>query len=64
MVPELSSWVQFPPITHFLPLRVIISTYLVVSLSTHMARARGCDSHTGGRMLDYSIRDRRGNVGL
>jgi hypothetical protein len=22
-----------------------------------MARAHGCDSHTGGRMLDHSIRD-------
>jgi hypothetical protein len=26
-------------------------------LSTHMARARGRDSHTGGGMLDHSIRD-------
>jgi hypothetical protein len=45
-----------PPATHFLPLRVIIPTYLVISLSMHMTRAHGCDSHAGGGMLDYSIR--------
>jgi hypothetical protein len=37
MVPESRSYVQFPPATHFLPLRVIIPTYLAVSLSTHMS---------------------------
>jgi hypothetical protein len=56
MVPELRSYVQFSLATYFLPLHVIIHTYLAVSLSTHMARARGRDSHTGGGMLDYSIR--------
>jgi hypothetical protein len=30
MVPELKSWVQFLSTTHFLLLRVIIPTYLVV----------------------------------
>jgi hypothetical protein len=29
-VPEPRSWVQFLPATHFLPLRVIIFTYLVI----------------------------------
>jgi hypothetical protein len=32
MVPESRSGVQFPPATHFLPLRVIILTYLAVRL--------------------------------
>jgi hypothetical protein len=36
MVAELRSWVQFPLITHFLPLRIIIHIYLTVSLSMHM----------------------------
>jgi hypothetical protein len=57
MVPELRSWVQFFPATHFLPLHVIIPTYLAISLSTYMVRARGRDSHAGGGMLDYSKRD-------
>jgi hypothetical protein len=48
---------SIPLIMHFLPLCVIISTYLVVLLSTHMVRACGRDSHAGGGMLDYSIRD-------
>jgi hypothetical protein len=56
MVSELRSWVPFLSATYFLPLHVIIHTYLAVSLSTHMARACGRDSHTGGGMLDYSIR--------
>jgi hypothetical protein len=56
MVPEPKSWVQFLPAMHFLPLCVIIPTYLAVLLSTHMARARGRDSHARGGMLDYSIR--------
>jgi hypothetical protein len=30
MVPESRFWVQLPLATHFLPLRVIIPTYLVV----------------------------------
>jgi hypothetical protein len=55
MVPESRSWVQF------LRLRIFsaahnnphLPCYL---LSTHKTRARGHNSHTGGRMLDYSIR--------
>jgi hypothetical protein len=56
MVPEPRSWVQFPPATHFLSLRIIIPTYLAVSLSTQMAQACGRDSHAGEEMLDYSVR--------
>jgi hypothetical protein len=57
MVPELRSWVQFPPVTYFLPLRIIILTYLAVGgVRTYMTRASGRDSHAGGGMLDYSIR--------
>jgi hypothetical protein len=47
MVSEPRSWIQFPPATHFLSLRVIIHTYLAISLSTHMSRAHGRDSHAG-----------------
>jgi hypothetical protein len=46
IVPESSSCVQFLPITYFLSLHVIISTYLVVCSVTHMARTCGRDSHT------------------
>jgi hypothetical protein len=57
MVPEPRFWVQFLSVTHFLSLSVIILTYLIVSLSTHMSRTCGHDSHAEGGMLDYNIRD-------
>jgi hypothetical protein len=39
MVPELRSWIQFLSITHFLPLRAIIPTYLVWLVHTWPERA-------------------------
>jgi hypothetical protein len=56
IISESKSWVQFLPVTYFLPLRIIILTSLAVSLSTHMTRVRGHDSHVRGGMLDYSKR--------
>jgi hypothetical protein len=56
MVPEIGLGFNSPRARIFFPLYVIIPTYLAVSLSTHMTRARGRDSHAGGGILYYSIR--------
>jgi hypothetical protein len=52
MVPKPRFWVQLPPVTHFLLLRVIILTYLAVSLSTHMTEALGRDLGSGTMLED------------
>jgi hypothetical protein len=56
MVSELRSWVQFSSAYAFSS-AVRNNFHLPCCLlRTHMARARGCDSHAGGGMLDYNIR--------
>jgi hypothetical protein len=56
MVPEPRSWVQFSPSHAFSSAarnNFHLPCYL---LSTHMAQARGRDSHARGGMLDYIIK--------
>jgi hypothetical protein len=58
MISKPRSWVQSPtPPGHAFSSATRNNSYPPYCLlSMHMARACGCDSHTGGIMLDYSIR--------